>query len=96
MQLAQLVQRRLLVDVTSRDLSLTVRHAQRQVDHGLVALHRALERSDFGPVAALAREATAALAEVARSGHTGRGAARRRACVANQAGLRELVRLLQA
>jgi hypothetical protein len=36
-QLAQLVQRRLLVDVTSRDLSLTVRHAQRQVDHGLVA-----------------------------------------------------------
>ena len=36
-QLAQLVQRRLLLDVTSRDLSLTVRHAQRQVDHGLVA-----------------------------------------------------------
>ena len=34
---------------------------------GLVALHRALERSAFGPVAALAREATAALAEVARS-----------------------------
>ena len=90
-QLAQLVQRRLLLDVTSRDLSLTVRHAQRQVDQGLVALHRALERSDFGPVAALAREATAALAEVARSGQLPDGEP-----VANQAGLRELVSLLQA
>ena len=90
-QLAQLVQRRLLLDVTSRDLSLTVRHAQRQVDHGLVALHRALERSDFGPVAALAREATAALAAVARSGELPDGEP-----VANQAGLRELVSLLQA
>ena len=90
-QLAQLVQRRLLLDVTSRDLSLTVRHAQRQVDHGLVALRRALERSDFGPVAALAREATAALAEVARSGQLPDGEP-----VANQAGLHELVSLLQA
>ena len=33
-QLAQLVQRRLLLDVTSRDLSMTVRHARRQVDQG--------------------------------------------------------------
>ena len=90
-QLAQLVQRRLLLDVTSRDLSMTVRHARRQVDQGLVALHRALERSGFGPVAALAREATAALSEVARSGELPDGEP-----VANQSGLRELVSLLQA
>ena len=42
-------------------------------------------------MAALAREATAALAEVARSGELPDGEP-----VANQAGLRELVRLLQA
>lgn len=88
--LAQLVQRRLLLDVTMRDLVATARHARREVDAGVVAMHRALERSAFGVVAAQAREVGAALAEMARSGRLPDGEV-----VANKEGLRAAVEALE-
>ena len=89
-RLAQLVQRRLLLDVVSRDLAAVAGHPRRAVDAGVVAIHRALEQSGFEPIAAHARQLTAALGEWSRSGRRPGAAAGAEESVANPRGLQEL------
>ena len=94
--LAQLVQRRLLLDVISRDVLAVAGNARRAVDGGVVDIHRALEESGFEPIAAHARQLTAALGEMCRSGRRPGGAAGGEGeAVANPDGLQELVDRLE-